>query len=1023
MKKFICGVALVILTASATVHAKDIVLKGKSLFGDLRARHIGPALMSGRIIDLQTHPTDSRIIYAGAAGGGVWRSENGGATFRPIFEKHAQSIGTIALDPNDPDNTIWVGTGEIWTRNSVSVGDGLYKSVDGGSNWEKVGFEKSERISSIQINPKNSKEMYVGVLGALWGDSEERGVYKSTDGGKNWNKILYVNATTGTSDLFMDPKNPNILYASMWEFRRTGWSFSSGGKSSALMKSIDGGKSWNKIHNGFPEGKLGRIAVAVAPSNNQRLYAVLETEKDEDKGLYRSDDAGKSWTQTNKDFGLVVRPFYFSRLVVDPRNPDVVVKAGVFGSISHDGGNTFKNLGQMHPDIHDIAFDINNSDRMYVGTDGGVYRSWDGATTMEIVENLPLTQFYHISVDNEEPYNIYGGLQDNGSWYGPSSAPGGVESRDWNVIGVGDGFRVLRHSTKKIIYSEMQGAANIWRYDIDLKQTKTIQPLPEKGDPKLRFNWNAPISLSDNEPDRIYVGSQFLHVSDDMGNSWKKISGDLTTNDPAKQKQLESGGLSVDNSGAENHSTIFTIAESALDEDIIWVGTDDGNVQVTRNGGKKWHNVIANVPNLPANTWVYHIEASAHNKATAYAVFEGHTANDGATYVYKTTDYGKTWHSIVTDEINGFARNIQEDFVNPDLLFLGTEFGLYVTIDGGKHWNKFTKNMPATAVHYIEMQKKTNDLVMGTHGRGIIIIDDISPLRELTQEVLAQKVHFFKSSPAFTPEQGGFGGTSTETQFVGENPNRNVKISYYLNKRHIFGKFNLKILDNKGNFVADIPAGKSKGINTVQWNHRIKPPRVATGKTFAFGGFTAPRVYPGKYKVVMTKGKKTYETEIKITTDPKSKLSTRSRKKLHKTTMKLYDMSQDLAYLVYGIDSHLEKLVQVKDQFDGASNLIESLNKLKEKLVITTGDNYVGSADPQLREDIGTLYSKVAGGFVLPSKSEMKNLDLLQQRFDDANNSYKSFQNNDFVKLADFLKKNQISEIEMMPYDEYVKGI
>ena len=472
--------------------AQEIVLKGKELFGDLKARHIGPALMSGRIIDLEGHPTNDRIVYAGTAGGGVWKSTNGGASFQPIFDEHAQSIGCVALDPKDPDNTIWVGTGEIWTRNSVSIGDGLYKSVDAGLNWEKIGFDQSERISSIEIHPENTQVMYVGVLGALWGDSEERGVYKSTDGGKNWEKVLYIDTTTGCGDLVMDPNDPNTLYASMWEFRRTGWSFSSGGEKSALYKSTDGGKSWDKIHNGFPEGKLGRIAVAVAPSSNNILYAVLETEEDKDKGLYRSDDGGTSWNHLNNDFGLVVRPFYFSRIVVDPRNPDVVVKGGLFGSISRDGGKTFKNLGNMHADIHDILFDIHNSDRMYVGTDGGVYRTWDGGTTMEIVANLPLSQFYHISVDDAEPYNVYGGLQDNGSWYGPSSSPGGVEARDWEVVGQGDGFRVLKHPTKDIIYSEMQGAENVWRYDTKRKQTKTIQPLPVGGRPQASLQLECP---------------------------------------------------------------------------------------------------------------------------------------------------------------------------------------------------------------------------------------------------------------------------------------------------------------------------------------------------------------------------------------------------------------------------------------------------------------------------------------------------------------------------------------------------
>ena len=599
-----------------------------SYFGDIRARHIGPALMSGRINDLELHPNNPRIIYAGAAGGGVWTSNDGGSTFNPIFEDYCQSIGAITLDPSDPDNTVYVGTGETWTRNSVTIGDGLYRSKDGGITWKKLGLEKSERIANIIVNPENPNEIYVGVLGALWSDSDQRGVFKSLDGGSTWNKILYDGPATGCADLAMDPSNPNILYASMWEFRRTGWSFNSGGPKSALYKSTNGGASWNKIHNGFPEGKLGRLAIAVAPSDSNILYTVIEAENPDKKGLYRSDDAGQTWTQSNNDFGITVRPFYFSRIVIDPKNPDVIVKAGLSGSISRDGGKTFKDLGFMHSDIHDIAFHVKDSDYMFAGTDGGVYRSWNGGTTFEIVENLPLAQFYHVSVDNAEPYNIYGGLQDNGSWFGPNAAAGGVKAANWTSVGQGDGFRVLKHPTKNIVYSEMQGAENVWRYDIEKGRIKTIQPLPKKGQPKLRFNWNAPIALSNSQPDRIYIGSQFVHKSEDQGESWETISPDLTTNDPKKQLQEDSGGLSMDNSGAENHTTIFTIAESPLNANIIWVGTDDGNVQITKDGGKTWINTVENIPNLPQNTWVYHIEASVHDAGTAYAVFDGHTSGD-----------------------------------------------------------------------------------------------------------------------------------------------------------------------------------------------------------------------------------------------------------------------------------------------------------------------------------------------------------------------------------------------------------
>lgn len=1000
----------------------EIILKGKELFGDMQARQIGPAVMSGRIIDLENHPINDRVIYVGSAGGGVWKSSNGGASFQPIFDEYAQSIGKVKLDPNDPDNTIWVGTGEIWTRNSVSVGDGLYKSIDGGVSWKKKGFEKSERISSIEIHPENSNIMYVGVLGALWGDSEERGVFKSEDGGATWEKVLYIDETTGCGDVIMDPNDPNILYASMWEFRRSGWGFDSGGDKSALYKSIDGGKSWNKIHKGFPEGKLGRIAVAIAPSSTNILYSVIETEDENKRGLYRSDNAGDSWELLNTDFGLVVRPFYFSRIVIDPRNPDVVVKAGLFGSISKDGGKTFKNLGNMHADIHDILFDIKNSDRMYVGTDGGLYRTWDGASTMEIVANLPLSQFYHISVDNEEPYNIYGGLQDNGSWYGPSSSPGGVEARDWNVVGFGDGFRVLRHPSKRILYSEMQGAQNVWRYDMDRMSTKTVQPLQVQGYDKLRFNWNAPMALSENRPDRFYMASQYLHKSDDMGSNWKIISPDLTTNDKTKQNQDESGGLSKDNSGAENHCTIFTIAESPVNENVVWVGTDDGNVQVTKDGGKNWTNTTPNLPGVPANTWVYHIEASVHGEGTAYAVLEGHTAGDMSTYVFKTTDYGATWSSIVTDEIYGFARNIQEDYVNEDLLFLGTEFGLYTTINGGENWTQFTNNMPPVAVHFIELQKQTNDLVMGTHGRGVIIIDDISPLRGLTQEILSKGVHFFETKPGILREASPFGGTATEREFVGPNSNENAKIRYYLKKKHIFGRMGIEIQDQSGKKLIDLSPGKSKGINIVTWNGLIKQPKLAKGKSLAFGGFTSPRMPAGTYKVVMTKGKASYETSLVLQNDPTSLITDKERIANSKTTIRLYDMSQELAYIVYEIDEILAKAAEVSENGGGKSSdaVIKELDELKETLVITTGDNYVASAEPQLRSKIADLYSKIAGGFQAPSDSELDNLKLLEERFEKAKNDLSFIKSKRVSKMEKYMEGKGITTVELKSFDEFI---
>lgn len=1008
-----------------STNAQEITLKGKELFGDLEARQIGPALMSGRVSDLAMHPKNNQIIFLGAAGGGIWKSSDGGASFVPVFDKHIQSIGTITFDPNNPDNVIWAGTGETWTRNSVSVGDGIYKSTDGGLNWTNMGLPKSDRISSIIVDPRDSNNIWVGVLGALWGDSEERGIYNSKDGGKTWNKIHYIDNKTGCSDLVIDPTNPNVMYASFWEFRRTGWSFNSGGNFSSLLKTTDGGKTWNKIHNGFPAGQLGRIAIAVAPSNANILYSVIECEKDSEKGLYKSEDGGKSWKHLNSDFALVVRPFYFSRITIDPKNPDIVYKGGLNGSISRDGGKTFRNLGAMHSDIHDIIVDPIDTNRIYVATDGGMYRSWNNGSTLDIVKNLPISQYYHITLDTEEPYNIYGGLQDNGSWYGPSKSDGGIEARDWNSVGYGDGFRVLKHPTKKIIYSEMQGAENIWRYNLETKELKTIQPLQEKGVVKLRFNWNTPIVTGLHNPDRIYAGSQFVHVSDDMGASWKIISPDLTTNDKLKMNQENSGGLSKDNSGAENHCTLFTIAESPLSKDIIWAGADDGNVQITQDSGKTWKNVTANIIGLPKNTWCYHIEASNFAKGSAYAVFEGHTKNDMNTYVYKTTDFGTTWTSIVTKDIDGFARCIQEDYVNENLLFLGTEKGLYITVDGGKNWSKFENNMPAVAVMHLDLHKKTNDLVMATHGRGVIILDDVSILRQVTNEIIASDVYFFKTKPFVKVENSSFGGTASELEFVGPNPSTSAQIVYYLKKRNTFGKIEMEIQDMNGNKIVNLPVSNQKGINIVSWDFNEKGPKVATGKTLDYSGFTTPLVPAGKYKAVLTKGKDKFTHEFEVVNDPKSPITAASRTEQRASTKMLFDKVQSLAYMVYEIDEMIKlngEIASKDKSYTKTSDKINAeLNKLKNSMVVTTGDNYVGAAEKQLREKLGAIYASVASQYDAPSPSQKANIESIMETYNKAEVEFKKLEKTHFSKILEKAKKTN-PDYKLKTFDEFIAG-
>ena len=999
------------------------ILNGKELFGDLKARHIGPALMSGRIADIENHPTNNKIIYIGTAGGGVWKSSDGGASFNPIFDKHIQSIGCVTVDPNNPDQVIWVGTGETWTRNSVSVGDGIYKSTDGGLNWTNMGLKTSERIASIVVDPKNSDVVFVGVLGALWGNSQDRGIYKTIDGGKNWEKIFYVDEKTGCSDLIIDKSNPNIMYASFWEFRRTAWSFNSGGLQSALYKTTDAGQTWFKIHNGFPSGKLGRIAISSAPSKPEILYAVVESEQAKDKGLYRSEDSGKNWKHLNNDFELIVRPFYFSRIVIDPKNHDIVYKAGLYGSISRDGGKTFKTMGRMHPDIHDISVDIFDSNRIYVATDGGFYRSWDGGTTMEMTKNLPLSQFYHVTVDNQTPYNVYGGLQDNGSWFAPSKSEGGIESRDWHSVGYGDGFRVYKHPTKSIIYSEMQGAENIWRFNTETKEIKTIQPLAKKDDPKLRFNWNTPILTSVFQPDRLYVGSQFLHVSDDMGLTWKKISGDLTTNNPLKTDQSKSGGLSKDNSGAENHCTIFTIAESPKNKDILWVGTDDGQVQVTKDFGKTWQNVTINIKNIPLNAWCYHIEASVHDENIAYAVFDNHTQNDSKPYVFKTTDFGKTWQALNLNDVDGFSRCIQEDYKNPNLLFLGTEKGLYVTINGGLNWSKFENNMPAVAVMHIELHPTTNDLILATHGRGVIIVDDISPLRQITPDILSKEVHFFESKPFIIEEKSGFGTTSYELEFVGDNPNSSAQFVYYLKKRHTFGKIEMEIRDDKNNKITTLTPGKQKGINIVNWSYSSSTPKIAKGKTISYGGFTPLRVNEGNYKVVLTKGNEVFEHPFVIKNDPNSYVLKENRVKQAVIAKNLFDKSENLAYMVYELDQMIDlnqKILEKEPKNKINQKFNTDANNLKNTLVVTTGDNYVDSSEPQLREKLSQIYSTIASQFDAPSPSQLENIENINVLFDKAKKSFEDLKAKSFNALIEQGKKQQFNST-IKTFEEFVK--
>lgn len=708
----------------------------------VRARSIGPAGMSGRVTAIEASVADPNVIYVGSASGGLWKSTSGGADWEPIFDDQpVASIGDVAIDPNAPD-VLWVATGEGNPRNSVTAGDGVFKSLDGGRTWRRVGLEHTRHIHRIVVHPRDPNTVYAGATGAAWGENPERGVYRTTDGGASWTKSLYVNEKTGCADLAMDPRNPNKLFAAMWEHRRYPWFFNSGGEGSGLYMTHDGGESWTRLDetNGLPKAPLGRIGVAIAPSDPNVVYALVEAEKN---GLYRSDDGGASWRLVASG-NIGNRPFYYAEIHVDPKNENRVYNLYSKVDVSVDGGKTFETLidySEAHPDHHAWWIHPEDPDFIIDGNDGGLAISRDRGETWRYARNLPLGQFYHISIDDQTPYKIYGGLQDNGSWTGPSWLPrrGGLRSGDWSLISFGDGFDVAPNpANPRYGYSMWQGG-NLLRYDLESGARRYVQPVHPEG-VELRFNWNAAISTDPHNPDGVYFGSQFVHYSSDGGATWEILSPDLTTNDPEKQRQEESGGLTYDVTTAENHTTITTLAPSALDPNVVWAGTDDGAAQVTTDGGATWRNTIENVPDLPANSWIAQIRASRYDPAASFLVANNYRMNDWGLYVFYTDDLGESWRRVAREEdVEGYALSILQDPVELRLLFLGTEFGLYVSIDRGATWAKWTNGYPTVSTMDLAMQERTGDLVIGTFGRSLYIIENVTPLRELAAGVVEEE--------------------------------------------------------------------------------------------------------------------------------------------------------------------------------------------------------------------------------------------------------------------------------------------
>src|SRR5450755_2181963 len=1016
---------LVVLAASAMAQA-PIRFDSASVSG-LPARNIGSAVMSGRIAAVDAAHDQGRLtVFAGAASGGVWKSVNGGTTFSSVFDKpDVQSIGAVTIDPTN-SKVVWVGTGESWVRNSVSVGDGIYKSTDGGDNWTNVGLKDSEHIARILVDPKDGNTVYACATGHLWNDNNERGVYKTTDGGKSWSKVLAgKNGSTGCGMLSMSPLDPKTLYASMWDFRREGWTFRSGGEGSGLFKSTDGGQHWTELTDanskGLPAKPYGRIALAVAPSNTQIVYAMIESK---DSALYRSDDGGKSWSKRDASQFMVWRPFYFANLIVDPKDPEKVFKPDLVLLLSVNGGKSFSAVSsKAHGDFHAVWIDPENPNLVIAGDDGGLWRSQDGGTRWMHQINLPVSQFYHVSVDNADPYHVYGGLQDNSSWVGDSSYPGGVSYSRWENMFGGDGFWMFEDpADPAYIYAEAQGGS-IGRVNRYTHEGRAITPYPEYGEKKLRFNWNTPIHMSPNEKGTIYIGAQFLFRSRNHGQTWERISPDLTTNDPEKQKQEESGGITVDNSAAEMHTSIYSISESPKNGQIIWVGTDDGNLQITRDGAKTWTNTVSAV-GVPKFSWVSTVAASRFDEATAYVTFDRHMLGDMNPYLYKTTDYGKTWKALPVQDssVRGYAHVITEDTVKPNVLLLGTEFGLWISIDGGEQWAQYKgSDFPDVAVRDIVVQPRASDLVLATHGRGIWIIDDISPLRALTPEVMSQTATFVPPRPAVEYIEANGGWAEGDETFVGRSRPNEALITYYQKGRHIYGDLKIEVFDQQGKLLDTISGTKHRGLNRAMWPMRLDPPIVPPAASAAFGAAEGPKVLPGTYTVKMTKGDQTYTTQLEVVTDPRAKYTLEDRKAQFDLAMKLYGMLEHMSWAVDAIidvrDAAIQRAAKVPASdplHKKLTDLAVSCDKLRAKIVATKEGGAI-TGEERLREYVTNVYGDVDSYDGRPTDAQIARTDVLGRELEDVIKEFQTLAGSQLPGINASLAKQKLEPIQVTP--------
>ncbi len=1018
-------VAITFITISAFAQNGTVDTK---VFDRLEWRSIGPANMGGRTADVEGVPGNPNIVYVGTASGGVWKTTNGGVKWQPIFERQGTlSVGDIALQPGNPD-VVWVGTGEANPRNSVSFGDGVYKSTDGGKTWNHVGLKDTRHIARILIHPTNPDIAYVGALGHAFGPNDERGVFMTTDGGKTWTKTLFIDNEHGISDMEIDASNPNILYAAVWRFERKPWTFVSGSEKGGVYKSIDGGKTWNKLTNGLPK-LMGRIGVKAAPSNPNVVYVIAETKEGT---MFRSDDKGETFRNVSKQASIVSRGFYYTDVRIDPQNENRVYAVASTLFVSIDGGRTYRAIApNIHIDYHAMWIDPVNPKRMWTGQDGGVAVSHDHGESWEYVNNMPLGQFYHVFADNRQPfYNVMGGLQDNGSWSGPSRnrEPAGILNDDWRMVSFGDGFKVINHADNPDLYLSLSQGGNVVRTDMTTREQQMVKPyLAGAGgaasNEKFRFNWNAPLIPSPHDKNTVYLAGNAVFKSTDFGKSWTRISDDLTTNDPAKLKDA-GGPIAPENTTAEYHCTIISLEESPIKSGVLWAGSDDGNVQVTTDGGKKWENVTKNVKGIAANSPVSHVEPSRANANTAYVAFDRHMFDDVKPYVFKTTDGGKSFTNITGNlPESGYVHVVREDPKNPNLLYAGTELGLWASYNSGNSWVELNlKNLPKVAVHDIVIHPRENDLILGTHGRSVWIFDDATPLQKTNSELASKDAHLFEVRPAlrFTTRFTRYG--IGDKVFAGPNPPSGALVYYHLkDKPDDKTKVKLEILDAGGKVIAEVMnPPKEKGINRAVWNlaltgpkQRRPPPPEAAAFGFAPRG---PLALPGVYTVRLSVGDKTQEQKVEVRLDPTVNTPLADLQQAHEHSSKVMEMISNLNQALLKLDALKAQLEQTertlkanqpdapKDLMTAISDGIKQMTELSNKVSNAPSDGLGFRESSKLSEKLSRLFSLIEGANAAPTPAMKEFFAELQPEYQSALNELNQFLTNAVPKLNDKLK-------------------